>query len=462
MSQGLKSLATTPEGVQRAAELIDGLDQAFMVGFGRLGAEQLRTLDTLGKAFTGTPLDARLSEALAAVRRNEFVEKHFVALAAARSALQGAQHDALSAQAAEALGRPALGEAPGVEADVQAQPSHHEVYLESVRHWLMEVALGGFLQLTPETLLPFGATLEKLQAEPGLLRASSLLTGFFEELVFSMPVSALHEVPAHRWVDLWSRAMVLSVKTPPPVRREAASGNMHLMGVDLRQHGFFASAVFHALLVEGDSARHVRATLSQYKVDVVFGTELWRLLGVKASRLVQALSEGKQLSVKDMPITQAGDFLWNDAKASLVSKLDVEGPASKWLVAGAKLQRCALPGWDRHPAQLGELVYISDHRLTGREGSSPTLALADGTNLPVATERMAMATDFSVTELGMGPVVGLLRYDRGGWRVQPLTLVKKGKKVETLVLGSLAAGGSGKGALEILRYKAGKLLRAKS
>jgi hypothetical protein len=102
---GLKELLTVPEGVRRAAAVIAGLDRCFVVGFGRLGPEQAQALQALGRICAGTPLKDVVGAAVEALARNEFVERNFAALAAARAALQGAQYDALREQAAEALGR---------------------------------------------------------------------------------------------------------------------------------------------------------------------------------------------------------------------------------------------------------------------------------------------------------------------------------------------------------------------
>jgi len=86
MADGLQSLASLPDGISQSNEMIAALDEAFLVGFGRLGADQLRALDAVGRALTGTPLAGRVTEALGAVRRSEFLDKHFLAIAAARSA----------------------------------------------------------------------------------------------------------------------------------------------------------------------------------------------------------------------------------------------------------------------------------------------------------------------------------------------------------------------------------------
>lgn len=451
--QPLSTLRDIPEGVTHAAGLITGLDDAFAVGFGRLGEGQLRALDALGRAFAGTPLAGRLAEGLAAVKRNELVEKHFAAFAAARTALQGAQHDALSGQAAAALGRAPGSEPPAVAESAQAAPSHHEVFLESARQWLMEIAVAGFLQLTPETVLPFSATLEKIQSEPSLVRQGALLTGLFNELLGAMPVATMPEVPLFRWVDLWSRAMVLAIKAPTPLRAEAVSGELVPLGADVRQHANFASAVVYGLLKGGDgkTARVVRATISAYKVDVIQGAEMWSLLATSARQLLTALGKRLPLKIKDMQLLSSGDLVWNDKNAQPGGASDVMAEAAKWLAPGATgvVLPSLAPG-DRHPAQIAEPVFL--------EGSR---------GLDIDAERLGGVTDFGADEAARSQkMVGLLRFDGGRWAVQPLAFTPLGKR-DVLMAGSNGAtqgvgGGSGRdGALGTLRERAGKLLRAK-
>src|SRR5215471_7266853 len=119
---GLAELREVPERVRQTAAVIAGLDRCFLVGFGRLGPEQAQALQGVQRIFTGTPLERPVSEAVAALGRNEFVEHHFGAVAAARAALQGAQYDALRAQAAAALGRPAPDGEVGEAAAAAAVP----------------------------------------------------------------------------------------------------------------------------------------------------------------------------------------------------------------------------------------------------------------------------------------------------------------------------------------------------
>src|SRR5690242_8601595 len=139
----IKDLLAVHDAVQKAAAVIAGLDRCFVVGFGRLGPEQTQALQALGRICSGTPLKESVGAAVEALGRNEFVERHFAAVAAARAALQGAQYDALRKQAAAALGRPPADGAAEAPGDA-AVPESVKVWQESTRHWLMEIAIAGF------------------------------------------------------------------------------------------------------------------------------------------------------------------------------------------------------------------------------------------------------------------------------------------------------------------------------
>jgi hypothetical protein len=473
MTEWLSALRKVPEGVTHAAGLITGLDGAFAVGFGRLGAEQIRALEAVGRTFSGTPLAKPVDAAIAAIRKSELVEKHFVALAAARAALQGAQHDALAALVAEAFGREKDGQVPAEEAKTQETPSHHTVWLESSRQWLMELAIAGFLQLSPEALLPFSATLEKLQGEPQLVRQSALLTGFFNELVGSLPIAGMPEVPIFRWADLWSRAMVIAARAPRQAAEESVSGEFQPLGIDLRLHANFVSASVYGLLTpKGSSdARVARTTLSAFKVDVLTGNEMWGLFRGSAKELLTAIKNKSSVKIQGMSLLSTGDLVWDDKKAEAGTKFDAMVVAAKWLAPGApgSIKRPVPAGTDRHPALLAEPVYFEGYSVQAKGAAGPELRFGSE-GLAVAVERMGDMHDLSLDDVGRSQkMIGILRFDRGRFAVQPLAVLTGGKKVEHLAVGSsgaaIAAGGDAGGrdsTLGILRERASKLLRAKS
>jgi hypothetical protein len=453
----IKDLLAVPDGVRKAASVIAGLDRCFVVGFGRLGPEQTQALDALARICSATPLKEAVGGAVEALGRNEFVERHFAALAAARAALQGAQHDALRKHAAEALGRPStdgVTEAPTEGAVLEPV----KVWQESTRHWLMEIAIAGFGQVDAQALAPFSATLEQLQAEPLTTRLAALLTGFRQELLGAMPVSALPSVPAYRWADLWTRAMLAALRPPAPMDGDKVSATLAPLGIDLRHHGYFVSAVVYAV-AEGDEPRVVRVTLSSYKVDVVRGAEIWQCFDGPAAALLKAVANQQGITVEGATLLPTGDLLLGDKVKAKGARPLLD--TAKKALGGAALPLPGVAALDRHPLQIAEPVYLEGYT-ADKDGTA--LDLGDGVSLRVAAERVSGASELQPEDVaGSSALFGLLRFDGGAWGVQPLA-VAKGKG--TLFTGSGAAEppktGKKKPTLVILKERASRLLRKKA
>ena len=100
-------LASTPDGLDEAIAAVDAFDQALVAGLVRPQPAQAAGLAHLAEAVAGTPLASRVAEAAEKAAAGVAGEEHFAALAAARTALLGAVHDALMAQVQEATGRSA-------------------------------------------------------------------------------------------------------------------------------------------------------------------------------------------------------------------------------------------------------------------------------------------------------------------------------------------------------------------
>jgi hypothetical protein len=458
----LTDLLTLPPGVTEAAETLARLDRCFLAGFSRLGADQLAELQNLASLCAGTPLEAPITEAVAALGRNEFLERHFVALAAARAAIQASIHDALRSQALAALGR-TEDRAPLEISPATPTPAALETWQESTRHWLMELALAGFKQLEQATLAPFAATLEQMQAEPALTRLAALLTGFQQELLDAMPVATRESVPVYRWVDLWCRAMLLAAQQPRQREGMKVGGTLSILGVELRRHGFFASALVYGLLAEKTGpARFVRVTLSSYKVDVVVGGEVWQCLAEQAEHLLAGISDHRTLGFDGATLLPTGDLLWR-GKAKAGAKYSAIELAEKWFTPGANpaplLPR--LEPLDRHPVHLAEPVYLEGYQ-AGDNGRS--LDCGDGLVLPMTGIRDGLASELRIEDLeGSKGLFGLLRFDGGGWQLQPLAVRKaKGSEVFTGVSAAAWSVKKKDQTLAILQERAGKLLRKKA
>jgi hypothetical protein len=457
----LSDLRTVPEPVTQTAEVLVGLDEAFVSGFGRLASAHLETLATLQRSFYGTPIGEALATAVAGLGRSEFIDRHFAVLAVARAAAHGAMHDALQAQACAALGRPRPVREDIPAAATQAPPPKVAVLLESTRQWLMELAIAGFANLDVGSLLPFQTTLDAILGEPSLVRLAALLTGFLDELLATFPAHGTPEIPRQRWVDLWARSMVLALAPTPAPATRPASGLLAILATDLRQHSNVVSLVAHGVLREASGPRLVRTSIAAFKVDVLEGEDVAARLATLGDKLITALAGGQALKIDGMPLTAAGDLVWQDARASLDAKIKpIEVAAS--VLATPPANR---PGFDpdaRHPALLEELVYLAGNDCAVvKEDGKPVFAAA---KLPVDLHRWPDSDDLSPDDLaGCKALVALLRFDAGRWSLQPVA-IDKGKPLPRMVgTGLSEARKKAKGGnLSVLQERASRLLRQKS
>ena len=459
----LQDLRSVPEPVAPTLELLGRLDEALEGGFGRLGSSHLETLTALARCFDGTPLAQALHAAVAGLGRSEFLDRHFVALAAARAAALGAVHDALIAQACAALGRPLPILADIAAAPVQEPPPRVAVLLESVRQWLMELAIAGFANLEIGALLPFQATLDAVMAEPALVRHAALLSGFLEELLVVFPAHGTPQIPRLRWADLWARAMVLAIAPLTPTPTRTVSGELRIFATDLRQHSNLVNLVVHGALHEaGRPPQIVRSSVSAFKVDVLQGDDLGGLLGDIGGKLIAAIAGGTALKIDGMALTAAGDLIWQDARASALGKLKPLEEAANILAKTPALRPTLEPA-DRHPVLIEELVHLGPDAYTF-DPKDPRVLTTGGRLFPLAGERLPGGDDLLITDLaGSKGVVAVLRFDAGQWSLQPLA-IDKGKPTLRMAGTSLAGPrGKTKGSnLETLKERAGKLLRKKS
>jgi hypothetical protein len=469
MPADLSRLKELPSGVEQGTTLIAGFDQCLLLGFARLGPVQHEALEAVAAVFAGSPLYPPLTGAVGAVKRSEFLAKYFGALAAGRTAIQGSQYDALFLHAAEATGRKVPD--AGTEMPKRFSPEGQQTaWLSSTQQWLMELALAGFKHLSMDTLSPFMATLEQMQAEPKLARVASLLTGFLTELLAATPATG-DELPVFRWADLWARAMIAAQQPPQLETGVTASGTLHPLGVDVRTHAHFANVVIYGLLETGNERRAVRVPLSSYKVDVIARTEVWHLFRPAADPLLESLAAQKSLQVSGMHLLSSGDLLWT-GKAKLGSAFD---PLTSGHLATSD-DAIGLPPSEplaRHPVQLAELVSLDDcvvrksaapAALGRSHGDGTTLeVLVDGHALPLATERLAGSELEPRILESATALIGLLRFDRGVWAVQPLCVrARVGKKQGVVVTGSAALAFCEKDkakTLATLSERASKLLR---
>ncbi|MFD0478877.1 hypothetical protein ACFQ0B_69865 [Nonomuraea thailandensis] len=246
------------------------------------------------------------------VAAGSVADEHLAALAGGRAALFGAVHDALLARLDAALGRTrAVWEPAEGKAEVAGN------LLAGCRVWLRELAIVGWRGVDHDLVSAADQTIEALLAVPELRGLAVLLDGLATELRASSPVATMDRLPARRWADLWTRAMLLSQHGPwHGGGAEPVSGRLLILGADVHEHATVVRVQIHAVLepAGGAPARLVRTSMAAAKVDTIVGPTVWKLLGDQPV-LLSALAQHRSVEITDMPLLPGGDLVWENDRA---------------------------------------------------------------------------------------------------------------------------------------------------
>jgi hypothetical protein len=450
------ALRARPSGFDETFALIDGLDDTLIHGLARLDEERAAALESIAVAFTGSPLAGRVADSIGKIAAGTVTDEHLAVLAGARAALTGALHDALLTPLDEALGR---AREPW---SAPAAPPPAGQLLAGGRSWLRELAIAGWRGVDHELAGGGGQAVQALLADPAGRRAAVLLDGLGAELRSAAPVATLDRVPVRRWADLWSRAVLLTQDAFPATESTPADGRLLVLGVDLHEHPTVFRAQAHGLLeMPGGQVRLVRASVAAAKVDTISGPSAWRMLAAFPV-FRAALAEKRAVEISGMPLTAAGDLLWDETRA-------VPGePVDPFAVARVRLggvTAAAIAPLDRHPAVIAEPVLLEGWT------AGPESFELGGVTLAVDTDRLPEAGPLTPALVAAATAcIGLLRWDAGRWAVQPLAVQSVVRKKPVVAhtsdwaLGPTdakaakaeAAAGT---AVDVLRERAGRLLR---
>jgi hypothetical protein len=247
------------------------------------------------------------------------------------------------------------------------------------------------------------------------------------------------------------------------------TGRLLPLGIDLHEHATAAQAQVHAVLepADGSAPRLVRAAVSVPKPDTVVGAGVWQLLRPHLS-LLGAVGEGRAMDVTDMPVTAEGDLLWDEAHARTGEPADAFATARVALpTAGAT----ATAPLDRHPARIAEPVFLEGYGSETDEDTGTLTFTVAGRRLVVDTDRVPAAGPLTPEAVAASHAcIGLLRWDAGRFRLQPLAVETTVRKKPVAVHAGAWAGGTtdkaglkaekaATDAVTVLRERAGRLLR---
>ncbi|GHH18793.1 hypothetical protein Srubr_28010 [Streptomyces rubradiris] len=459
----LDTLTEPVDGLTEALTAVDAFDRALTGGLLRPRPAQAEGLIALADAVAASPLAARAAEAAEKAAAGAASEDHFVTLAAARTALLGAAHDALTARADEVTGRAREEATVPPAAGGQAQN-----LLAAARSWLCDLARTGWQGIDHDVVSGAAQVVSAMLPEPRLRRLAALLDGFAAELAASCPGAALERIPVRRWADLWARGMLLTL--PGAAAAPAAytaTGRLLPLGVDVHEHATAVQAQVHAVFepADGTAARLVRASVSVPKPDTVLGAGVWQLLRPHMT-LLAAAGEGRSMDLTEMPVTAEGDLIWQDEHARPGEPADPFATARVALPTATTTSAAPL---DRHPARLAEPVFLEGYGID-RDGDTVTFTLPTH-RLPVDTDRVPAAGPLTPQSVAASSAcIGLLRWDAGRFRLQPLAVETTVRRKPVAVHAGAWAGGTtdkagakaekaATDAVNVLRERAGRLLR---
>lgn len=461
-----------PEEIQSALDLIAEFDQLFLVGFANIDFHHLQTLNSWQNIFAGTPLDKPIKEACRAIETNEFVEKHFSALAATRAGLQGSIYDALQNQICSVLGRSQtseetqkIDELVNQKAISQEIPAHIPIWQESIRHWLMEIALVGFNRLDKTTLIPFIPTLEQIQGEPLLIRQSALLTGYFNELIRQVPMHDSSSIPLFRWVDLWTQAVIGGLRSPIGLPTKVISGNFIGLGMDLKSHANLVNLTIYGLLTSNNTVQVAKINQSIYKVDAIRNQEIWQLFA-HTKILLEAFSNQQTLQLENISILPTGDLIWQ-GEGKLGDKYKLMEVADKYFSISQSVEKPEIGSYyltadSRHPIQICEPILLRSYQIQQTE-TKIFLNWGEEGELEIDCDRFSIFSELTVENiLTSSEIFGLIRFDNCRWKIQPLAVTVNKKLIYTGQNAAKAIQGKTKtNTVGILQERASRLLRKK-
>jgi hypothetical protein len=474
-------LTPLSERSNAAIALLAEIDPCFLIGFAHLEEKHLAVIDSLQRIFQGTPLRSSLEAMGKALSNYEFTPSAFVTLAVARASILGALSDELQQQVQQALGRlplaNSLGESPSIgitEPVGDSESNSVHAQMDSIQHWLMEVAISGFTRLGTSTWAPFLPTLETLQSDPKLIRSAALLTGLIDEFSTHLPAPSIQDIPQHRWVDLWTQTMLSILRSPSNPQNPqsvAISGNLQLLGLDIRHHVNLVSLIAYGVLTASSSSNNsarsqlVRITLSRYYVPAITGDEIW-LLFADAKPLFEALAQQQTLQLEKAQLLPTGDLLWdiNTVNATLGEAYDLLKLATAFSLnpdnsADIPISCTIAPG-DRHPTQLAEPVFLAGYKVIN-QNDLISLTWDGHPALNIAMERLSPLSAIAAADLLKSTqMFGLLRFDAGHWSMQPLFLTIKSKRIcPSLSAIEILNKPPATNKIAVLKERAGRLLR---
>lgn len=405
-----KKTPEIPTGIKESLALLNQLDTCLLTGFSRLSTEQITFFEKLVTIFSGTAFEQPLSSLAASCKITTFKMEDFVHFAAARSAINGAVYDALLDQVSADL-------AYQFDPITATSTKVDHPLLTSCAEWLKEIALVGFESLELEQLNHFSQTLDNLLENAAFRPQSTLLTGFVNELSYSIPIGNEKPVPLRRWTDLWSKAMMNCYGQLQEQEVKLVSGVFKVLGSEILQHNNSVALRVYGLLEIDGMEKFTQFSVQAFKVDTIVGFESWKLFS-GFPKLLKTLSDNLAITLDEVKMYPNGVWEWNEDKITLQKSVDALSVAATALKDSHYYK---IPAFERHPVHLKVPIYLKEYQIVNSE-KLVELEIGEQ-SLPIDIHRFSSMSVLDVDKLMTSTeCFGFLRFDNNQWSLQPLSL----------------------------------------
>jgi len=448
MSETIANLYDLTENLDKSTQLINELSMLFYNGFSKLIKKDRDILDQLAKGFKDSPLREIVPQSIEKLSKSDYNKDNFTALVLAITSVQGAIHDALYVHAEEVFGTKTSFYTHEDTIMFEDFVDETKIFLENIQTWLIDLAIKGFSDLNKESIISFETVLETLESQNNLQRLGVILRCLTNEflLVLSDTKNQEHAIQV-RWMDLWCKAYLLTLKKQIPPKGIKISGKLKLVALQTYTHRNFLTVVLSGILEYNKENIYIEIEKSKFIIDLIPIEEFWYQLNNENSELFKGLNTSTVISVKEGYLFENGslilkNFAATTEKFSLIQEL--EKTVEKQNLMLSKIQAI-----DRHPIQFKLPVLVEAKDINGR------ICKLGNKEIPIRFE--LQPTRRSSTSLIQNKMLLELHFDNG-WFLKPLTSMG----ANNIFLGKIAEQpNTATPTYDTLKERSSKILREK-
>ncbi|MCE7740959.1 MAG: hypothetical protein GOP50_00750 [Candidatus Heimdallarchaeota archaeon] len=364
-SESVVNLYDLTDNLDKTTKLTQELSYLFYNGFSKLIQKEKEKLSQLADGFKNSPLREIVPQGLEKLQKNDFNKDNFTALVLAITSVYGAVHDALYDQAKEVVGEKTIFHTPEDSVSFDEYDVETRTLLDNIQNWLIDLAIRGFSDLNKESIISFETVLQTIEDNVELKRLGVILRGLTNEilLVLSDTKNEEHAIQL-RWMDLWCKAYLLTIKKQAPAKGTKVTGKLKLVGLQTHVHTNFLTVVFNGILEVNKENIYVEIEKSKFIIDLIPIEEFWHQIKTENAVLFDGLLTSKIISVKNGNLFQNGNLISEDFKATaktFVLSEEVEK------IVGKSLSISKAQSIDRHPIHFKVPFVIDEKEIKGNE-----------------------------------------------------------------------------------------------